>query len=121
MRIGPIPFYELPLWRKVLLVLGVGLAIALTGWSIGEELTIYASAPDHPVRAAGQTYRVSVMHGYVRYVTVAQGRRFHYWAGGGLGSWCGAASFLVAFLVLATFRRKAEHAVANPPRGRAGP
>jgi hypothetical protein len=100
----PPPLSEIPAWRKFLFFSLLGVCLAITAKGVDEDLTIYSTAPDHPVPGTGQVYRVSVEHGTIRYVNASEKQSWDVW-GGVAGSWVGAA-FLCAFFVLITSRRK---------------
>jgi hypothetical protein len=96
----------LPTWRKIVLLCAAGLFIFLGGMATFKELKIYESAPSAAVAATQQIYPVHVMHGYVRYVTRAEEEDFVFWKQR-LGTLVGMP-FIVAFLVLVTFRKGRE-------------
>ena len=115
---NPPAMSELPAWRKIVLIVAVGFALLIAGVAADKHLTIYGSAPDHPVPATGQVYQVDVMHGYIRYVTLQEKQSFILWAGRA-GSWAGAA-FVTAFFVWITSSRKSAKNV-NRVRPSIGP
>jgi hypothetical protein len=94
---------DLPIWRKVLIACAFALFMFIGFASLDKDLTIYASAPTYPVAATGQVYPVSVEHGYIRYVTLAE--KENPLVDGRAGSWAGAA-FVGAFFLWITSRRK---------------
>jgi hypothetical protein len=96
---------DLPIWRKILLACSLAFFVFVFVAGIDKHLTIYGSAPDHPVAETGQIYSVSVMHGYIRYVTLRERESYLLWAGSA-GSWAGAA-FVLAFLLRIIPIRKA--------------
>jgi|SRR6185369_8639270 len=100
----PPEFSDLPIWRKILFTCSLAFFVFLFVAGIDKHLTIYGSAPDHPVPATGQTYDVSVMHGYVRYVTLREKESYSLWAGRA-GSWAGAAFMLAFFLRIVPIRK----------------
>jgi hypothetical protein len=97
---------DLPIWRKILVACALAFFLFVFAVGIEKHLTIYGSAPDHPVSATGQVYAVDVMHGYTRYVTLPEKESFLLWAGRA-GSWAGAA-FVVAFFLWITSPRKSD-------------
>ena len=95
---------DLPLWRKIILAVALAFFLLIGAVGIDKHLTIYGSAPNHPVPSTGQVYAVDVMHGYIRYVTASEKDSFDLWAGRA-GSWAGAA-FVGAFFLWITYRKK---------------
>jgi hypothetical protein len=91
------PFHALPLWRRIVIVCCLGLAIFVGVMTFGREMDIYGSAPDHPVVATGQTYQVHVNHGFVRYVTLLERDKLIFWESN-IGNLAGAP-VLAAFLL----------------------
>src|SRR5258708_3937001 len=87
---------DLPIWRKILLACSLAFFVFVFVAGIDKHLTIYGSAPDHPVAETGQIFSVSVMHGYIRYVTLRERESYLLWAGSA-GSWpvplCARLSF----------------------------
>jgi hypothetical protein len=101
---------DMPVWRRIVLYLTLGFFLLVTVLLIGDDSTIYESAPDHPVPTAGQMYAVKVMHGHVRYVTASERDSNLAISDGRIVSWAGAA-MLVAFFVLVTSRKKTSNRV----------
>lgn len=95
---------DLPLGRKIVIAVALGFVMVVGAVGINEHLTIYGSAPNHPVPSTGQVYAVDVMHGYIRYVTASEKDSFDLRAGRA-GSWAGAA-FVGAFFLWITYRKK---------------
>jgi hypothetical protein len=83
---------ELPLWRKVLIVLAMGLFFFVGAKLFNKEVEIYTSAPAAPVAATRQISPVHVNHGYVRYVTPE--------AAENLASWRAAGPSIVALALM---------------------
>lgn len=104
---------DLATWRKVVLVVAVAFALLIAALAVDKHLTIYGSAPDHPVPAQGQVYPVDVMHGHIRYVTLQEKKSFLLWAGQA-GSWAGAA-VVVAFFLWITSPRNSDRKRLGPP------
>ena len=98
----PPQIYDLPVWRKILILCAFAFCVFVGFASLNKELTIYASAPHHPVPANGQVYEVTVMHGSIRYVTLDEEESPLLGRG---GSWVGA-SFMSAFFLWITYRKK---------------
>ncbi len=95
---------DLPTWRKVVVVCGLGICLFVGWMAAAKEIEIYASAPTHSVAAKGQVYEVHVMHGSIRYVTLQEREDLVFWESRML-SWVGIP-FLVAFFVSITCRKK---------------
>jgi len=70
---------ELPLWRKVLIALAVGLFLGIGYTGFSKEAEIYTSAPTAPITATRQVSPVHVNHGYVRYVTPEIAENLAFW------------------------------------------
>lgn len=105
----PPPLSDFPIWRRVLFFAALGFSVLLAVVGADKHLTIYGTAPDHPVPEKGQIYSVDVMHGYVRYVTASEKESFDLWAGRS-GSWAGAA-VTGAFCLWITSQRKKSRSV----------
>jgi hypothetical protein len=101
---NPPAISDLPIWRKMLIVPAFCLGLLTTATAVYKDVTIYEWAPDHPLPATGQTYLVSVMHGYVRYVTLEAMQSFSLWEGRE-ASWAGPA-FVGAFFLWVTSPKK---------------
>jgi hypothetical protein len=112
---NPPTLSELTSWRKFVLVVAVAFGLLVAAIAVDKHLTIYSSAPDHPVPSEGRTYKVSVMHGYVRYVTLRDQESVLLWTGRA-GSWVGAVT-VVAFFLWITAPRKAPRKLVAPLRG----
>jgi hypothetical protein len=106
---NPPKISDIPLWRKVLIICALAFFVFIGAAMVDKELTIYGSAPDHPVPATGQIYEVDVMHGYIRYVTLEEKESPLL---GKAGSWAGAA-FVAAFFLWITSSKKTGR-VAGP-------
>jgi hypothetical protein len=105
----PSPLSDLPIWRRVLFFAAIGFSVLLAAVGVDKHLTIYGTAPDHPVPEKEQIYSVDVMHGYIRYVTASEKESFDLWAGRS-GSWAGAA-MTGAFLIWVTYRKAKSSSV----------
>jgi hypothetical protein len=99
---GRYEFSELPLWRKVSIVLAVGLFFFLGYTLFSKEAEIYASASEAPVAATRQVSPVRVNHGYVRYVTHETAENIGSWRQA-TGPSVGALALVVGALLL-TYR-----------------
>jgi len=97
---------DVPLWRKIVIIFALGFSLLIGAAMFDKELTIYGSAPDHPIPATGQIYEVNVMHGYIRYVTLEEKESPLL---GKAGSWAGAA-FVAGFLLWITCPKKSTEA-----------
>ena len=97
---------DLPTWRKIVALAGVGLFLFMGAMITFKEIKIYETAPSTPVVATQQVYAVQVMHGYVRYVTQQEGEDFVFWKDR-MGTLIGVP-FIVAFIVLVTYRKGKE-------------
>jgi hypothetical protein len=93
---------DLPTWRKILIACALAFVVSIGFAAVNRELTIYGSAPDHSVPAQGKIYKIEVMHGYIRYVTLEEKESPLL---GVAGSWAGAA-FVAAFFLWITSPRK---------------
>src|SRR5438552_2002913 len=93
---------DVPPWRKILIVCALAFFVFIFLAEVDKELTIYGSAPDHPVPATGQIYEVKIMHGYIRYVTLQEKESPFL---GRAGSWAGGA-FVAAFFLWITSCKK---------------
>ncbi len=101
---NPPAISDLPVWRRIVLVAALAFGLLIAAVAVDKHVTIYGSAPTHPVPATGQVYEVDVMHGSIRYVTLQERESFLFWAGRA-GSLAGAA-FVGAFFLWITCRRK---------------
>lgn len=97
----PAPFRlsDLPMWRKVLIALAVGLFFWIGYSSFSKEAAIYASAPTAPMTATRQVSPVHVNHGYVRYVTPETAETLAFWRQAMVPS-AGMLALIVAALLL---------------------
>ena len=100
---NPPAISHLPIWRKIVLVFALAFGLFVTAGAVDKHLTIYGTAPTHPVPETGRVYEVDVMHGSVRYVTLQEKQSFLFWAGRA-GSLAGAA-FVGAFFIWITYRK----------------
>jgi hypothetical protein len=98
---------DLPIWKWLLFFSALGFSLAITAIAVDKDLTIYGTAPDHPVQETGQTYPVYVEHGAPRYVASSEKESADLWIGRA-GTWAGAA-FLGAFLLWVTSPNEAKH------------
>jgi hypothetical protein len=76
---GRYEFSELPIWRKVSIVLAVSLFFFVGYKLFSKEAEIYASAPGAPIAATRQVAPVRVNHGYLRYVTPETAESLAFW------------------------------------------
>ncbi len=72
---GRIRWRDLPLWRKLVLVL-CAVSFFLLGGNGYQHIRIYVQNPSSPVTENGQIYSLRVMHGSVRYVTIKELQSF---------------------------------------------
>lgn len=93
---------DLPLWRKIVLVLCL-VSVFVLGGNGYEHVRIYAVNPSVAVPEKGQVYPLRVMHGSLRYVTIQQLENFR--NSEARGTLIGIP-FVIAFLTLVTFRVK---------------
>ncbi len=97
---------ELALWRKLILVL-CAIGIFYFGQGGFQHIKIYATNPTRPVNEKGQIYRLLVMHGSVRYVSMKELKSFH--ASEDRAKLVGVP-FMIGLLVLATAgNRRKKH------------
>jgi hypothetical protein len=99
----PAPFSDLPLWRRAVFVSGLGIFLLTLVMNLGGDSQISEFRPTDPVAATGQTHRVVVNHGSVRYVTQEEEESLDFWRDG-ITEWAGP-SFMAAFFVWVTFRK----------------
>ncbi len=99
---GSYEFSELPVWRKVLIALAVGLFFFVGYTLFSKEAAIYSSAPDAPVAATRQVSPVQVNHGYLRYVTPETAENLAFWRQT-TGPSVGALALVIGAILL-TFR-----------------
>jgi hypothetical protein len=95
---------ELPVWRRSLFLFLLGLSLLITVKGVDKGLTVYSSAPDHPIPEKGQIYSVDVEHGNIRYLSASEKESYDLW-GGRAGSWAGAG-VVGAFLLWITSPKK---------------
>lgn len=100
-----------PGWRKI--AAGILLVAACLTGAIPtlKEYTVYRLSPASPVRETGETHRVEVNHGFVRYVTQKEAEDLSFWNFEG-GLLIGGP-FLLAFLVLTMFRSRRSYTTFN--------
>jgi len=99
---GKYDFSELPVWRKLLIALAIGLFFLLGYTLFSKEAEIYASAPGTPIAATRQVSPVRVNHGYLRYVTPEAAESLAHWREA-TGPSVGALALVVGALLL-TYR-----------------
>jgi hypothetical protein len=99
----PAPISDLPLWRRAVFISGLGIFLLTFVINLGAEFQIFEFRPADPVAATGQTHRVVVNHGYVRYVTQREEESLVFWRDG-VTEWADP-SFLAAFFVWISFRK----------------
>ena len=98
-------FSELPVWRKIMVILCFSLCCTMVLALDFEHMKIDSSAPAAPNKASGEIYLVRVMHGDVRYATKEDAASLRWWeekfplAG---------IAFITAVLVLTTARPPAH-------------
>jgi|SRR5579864_803519 len=102
---------DLPIWRKILIVCALAFFVLISFAMVDKEMTIYGSAPDHPVPVKGEVYQVDVMHGYIRYVTLKEKESPLL---GRAGSWAGAAFVVVFFLWITSPRKSNRKRLIRP-------
>lgn len=100
----PPPLSDLPTWKRLVFFAALGFVVLIGVLAIDKNLTIYGTAPDHPVPDKGQVYPVSVEHGNIRYVTASEKESVELWTQRA-GSWAGAA-ILGAVLLWITSPKK---------------
>ena len=88
-----------------MIVCALAFAVFIGFAGVNTDLDIYGGAPDHPIAATGQVYKVAAMHGSIRYVTLYEAESL--FLTGQAGSWAGAA-FAGAFLLWITARGKSD-------------
>ena len=90
------PFRALPLWRKILVVCGLGFFVSVWAMTLYMELNLYGVDPDRPVAATGHIYPVGAAWGYMRYATWEERDRLYFWKRqmGWMGVPFAAAAFL---------------------------
>jgi len=96
---NPAPFHSLPVWRKIVLVGGLGFCVLVGAMTVDKQLDIYGGAPDHAVPATGHIYAVHVNHGFLRYATKKQRDGLIFWEVQ-MGSWEGLPAIAAVFLWL---------------------
>ena len=93
---------DLPVWRRCVLFLCVGLFVVLGLIAAFQDARIYISAPRSPQVETKQVSPVYVMHSQVRYVNFEQEEKLIFWKQR-LGLLVGIP-FVIALLVVVTTR-----------------
>jgi hypothetical protein len=101
---------DLPIWRKVVLICCLGPFLYLGYMDAYEHFKIYTSAPDVPTPTTGQIYPVHVMHRSLKYVTLKEREEVLFWRD---KANLAGIPFLVAFVVLASFRNRNDKGNEN--------
>ena len=96
---------DLPSWKRILFFCALAFSFIVTVGENSRRLTIYGTAPDHPMRETGQTYPVRYM-GSVRYVRASEKESVDLWAQRA-GAWAGLA-FLGAAVLWITSPNKSR-------------
>jgi hypothetical protein len=100
----PPPLSDLLTWKRVRFYAALGFSVLIAGVGADKGLTVYGTAPDHPVPDKGQISPVDVDDGHIRYPTASEKESFDVWAGRA-GSRAGAA-FTRAFFLWTTSHKK---------------
>jgi hypothetical protein len=97
-------FSDLATWRKLCLLVALGVGCSVGAIPALKESKIYKTAPKDPSVATGQTYAIYVMHGSLRYATQSEAESLSFWREK-IGPLVGIP-FVAAFLVLTMFRKE---------------
>lgn len=71
--------WDLPLWRKAVILCAVMVFFVPGGTLFNKEVGIYTSAPKNPNLTTKQVSPVHVNHGYLRYVTSEEAESLAKW------------------------------------------
>jgi hypothetical protein len=91
--------HALPLWRRLVLICGLGFFVLVGAMIVDKQFDIYGGDPDHPVVATGHIYPVHVNHGYLRYATKEERDSLIFWENK-MGAWIGLPALGSVFLWL---------------------
>ncbi len=70
---------NIPTWRKAVFLCGFFATLTLGGVLANKEFDFYVSRPKSPTVSTGETYRISVNHGAVRYLTAKDYENYEAW------------------------------------------
>ena len=94
---------DLPLWRKLCLILCGAVWLFIGCKHLSKEAGIYSAAPHAPITQTGQIYPVHVNHGNLRYVTIVEFENWEFWHDNA-GTVIGICALGMGMLIFLPFR-----------------